>query len=68
MPDNLQVALITKDALQTGASEWAQGGIAAAIAPTDSSEFHFTDTLNAGAGLCDQEAVKFLVENAPRCI
>ncbi len=68
LPDNLQVGLITKDALQTGASEWAQGGIAAAIAPEDSAKFHFADTLKAGAGLCDQAAVSFLVENAPKCI
>ncbi|MGB7522025.1 MAG: L-aspartate oxidase [Spirulinaceae cyanobacterium] len=68
LPDNLRVGLITKDALQTGASEWAQGGIAAAIAPTDSAESHLADTLKAGAGLCDEAAVNFLVENASQCI
>ena len=64
LPNNLQVALITKDKLKKGASDWAQGGIAAAINPDDSPKLHFQDTLKAGAGLCDRHAVKFLVENA----
>ncbi|MGL5065722.1 MAG: L-aspartate oxidase, partial [Microcoleus sp.] len=48
--------------------DWAQGGIAAAIAPEDSAVLHFQDTLAAGAGLCDADAVKFLVDRAPACI
>lgn len=55
---------MTKDTLKTGASDWAQGGIAAAIAPSDSPRLHLEDTLRAGAGLCDRAAVEFLVENA----
>ncbi len=66
-PD-LKVALITKDRLNTGASDWAQGGIAAAISPDDSPQWHLEDTLKAGAGLCDRHAVKFLVENAAESI
>ncbi len=68
LPEHLRVALITKDTLQTGASDWAQGGIAAAIAPDDAPSLHLVDTMEAGAGLCDSEAVKFLVENAPAAI
>lgn len=68
LPDSLQVGLITKDSVPLSASDWAQGGIAAVIDPADSSELHIEDTLQAGAGLCDPEAVKFLVEQAPRCI
>lgn len=68
LPDTLQVGLITKDTLSTGASDWAQGGIAAAIDPQDSPELHIEDTMRAGAGLCDLEAVQFLVEQAPACI
>jgi L-aspartate oxidase len=68
LPDTLQVGLITKDTLSTGASDWAQGGIAAAIDPSDSPILHIEDTMRAGAGLCDLDAVKFLVEQAPRCI
>jgi L-aspartate oxidase len=68
LPSHLNVALITKDTLKTGASDWAQGGIAAAIDPTDSPQLHLEDTLKAGAGLCDREAVEFLVKHAPDAI
>ncbi len=68
LPETLQVGLITKDTLSTGASDWAQGGIAAAIDPADSPLLHVEDTMQAGAGLCDLDAVKFLVEQAPECI
>lgn len=66
LPNTLQVGLVTKDTLSLSASDWAQGGIAAAIAPTDSPDLHAQDTLEAGAGLCDPDAVQFLVEQAPQ--
>ena len=68
LPNHFRIAVITKDKLKKGASDWAQGGIAAAINPGDSPQLHFEDTLKAGAGLCDTEAVKFLVENAATSI
>ncbi|GAC1462817.1 MAG: L-aspartate oxidase [Chamaesiphon sp.] len=68
LPDSLQVGLISKDTLPLSASDWAQGGIAAAIDPADSPLLHIEDTINAGAGICDLDAVKFLVEEAPSCI
>ncbi|GEA27305.1 L-aspartate oxidase [Microcystis aeruginosa NIES-4325] len=68
LPANLKVGLITKEDLKTGASDWAQGGIAAATSPEDSPVFHLEDTLKAGAGLCDRYAVQFLVEKAPQAI
>ena len=68
LPATLQVGLITKDTLSVSASDWAQGGIAAAIAPDDAPELHITDTLNAGAGLCEVEAVEVLVRQAGECI
>ncbi len=68
LPETLAVGLITKDTLSIGASDWAQGGIAAAIAPSDSPLLHIEDTIQAGAGLCDLDAVTFLVEQAPECI
>lgn len=68
LPEHLQVGLINKNTLPVSASDWAQGGIAAAIAPEDSATLHVQDTLAAGAGLCDLEAVKFLVEEAGACI
>ncbi len=68
LPAQLKVALITKDNLTISASDWAQGGIAAAISPEDSPVLHIEDTLNAGAGLCEPDAVKLLVEEARQCI
>ncbi|MEG4278580.1 L-aspartate oxidase [Microcoleus sp. MON1_C1] len=68
LPEHLHVGLINKNTLPVSASDWAQGGIAAAIAPEDSAALHIQDTLAAGAGLCDLEAVKFLVEEASACI
>ncbi|NES87567.1 MAG: FAD-binding protein, partial [Moorea sp. SIO2B7] len=67
LPSYLQVGLITKDALKTGASSWARG-IAAAIDPSDTPLSHWEDTLKAGAGLCEPEAVKLLADNAPGAI
>lgn len=68
LPADLTVALVTKDQLNTGASDWAQGGIAAAISLEDSPELHLEDTLKAGAGLCDRQAVKFLVDHGASSI
>lgn len=68
LPETLHVGLIAKDSLPLSASDWAQGGMAAAIAPDDSPILHIEDTLRAGAGLCEFEAVKFLAEQAPRCV
>jgi L-aspartate oxidase len=55
------VAIVTKSELDTSNSYYAQGGIAAAIADDDSPEQHMIDTLAAGRGLCDEDAVKLLV-------
>ena len=68
LDDRYKVGLITKSKLKTGASGWAQGGIAAAINPNDSSLLHLEDTLKAGAGLCDRKAVEFLVTNGAKAI
>lgn len=68
LPAHWRVALITKDDLSRSASDWAQGGIAAVVAPEDSPLLHMEDTLRAGAGLCDGEAVEFLVREAPACV
>ncbi|MBH8553004.1 L-aspartate oxidase [Nostocaceae cyanobacterium CENA357] len=68
LPESLQVGLITKETVSLSASDWAQGGIAAAIAPEDSPSLHIEDTMEAGAGLCDRPAVEFLAQQAPSCI
>jgi L-aspartate oxidase len=65
LPQGLSVGLISKEALSLSASGWAQGGIAAALDSSDSPHLHAEDTLAAGAGLCEPEAVRFLVEQAP---
>ena len=58
---DLSVLLVTKSLIDAGSTKWAQGGIAAALGPGDSPEEHERDTLVAGAGLCDEEAVRVLV-------
>ncbi len=63
-----RVAVITKRGISDGSSNWAQGGIAAVLAEGDSYASHVDDTLVAGAGLCDLEATRFTVENAPSAI
>jgi L-aspartate oxidase len=62
------VLIITKAAVEEGATRYAQGGIAAAIDDGDSWELHEADTLGAGAELCDQEAVRVLVRDASRTV
>ncbi|BAZ41762.1 L-aspartate oxidase [Calothrix sp. NIES-4101] len=68
LPPSLRVGLITKETVSLSASDWAQGGIAAAVSPEDSPQLHIEDTLLAGAGLCDRQAVEFLAEHAPACV
>ncbi len=59
------VLLVTKTQLPEGSTAWAQGGIAAALAETDSPQDHLEDTLVAGVGLCDTAAVRTLVTEGP---
>ncbi|MEB3289567.1 MAG: L-aspartate oxidase [Leptolyngbya sp.] len=68
IPPQWRVGLITKDNLSLSASDWAQGGIAAALGPDDSPHLHVADTLRAGAGLCELDAVEHLVTHAAPCI
>ena len=56
-----RVLLVTKTVLDEGSTAWAQGGIAAVMSPEDSASEHVHDTLVAGVGLCDPEAVEALV-------
>ena len=66
--ESKKVGLITKQALLDGASGWAQGGIAAALSENDSPEAHIRDTINAGAGLCDEEITRSVLESGPKAI
>ncbi|HWI65883.1 MAG TPA: L-aspartate oxidase [Symbiobacteriaceae bacterium] len=63
-----RVIVLTKRKLEESNTEYAQGGIAAAIGTEDSPRLHLKDTLEAGANLCDEEAVKVLVEEGPDCV
>jgi L-aspartate oxidase len=60
-----RVLVLTKSSLEETNTKYAQGGIAAAIGAGDSPELHYEDTLRAGAGLCDPEAVRVLTTEAP---
>src|SRR6478609_6736145 len=63
-----KVLVVTKDVLAAGSTQWAQGGIAAALGPGDTPEEHEHDTLVAGAGACDREAVRVLVTEGPEAV
>lgn len=64
----LTTVVVTKARLDDGSTRWAQGGIAAALGEGDTPEQHLDDTLVAGAGLCDEEAVRILVTEGPDAV
>ncbi|MDQ0788394.1 L-aspartate oxidase [Streptomyces sp. B3I8] len=64
----LDTVVVTKARLDDGSTRWAQGGIAAALGEGDTPEQHLEDTLVAGAGLCDEEAVRILVTEGPDAV
>ncbi len=68
LAETRKVAVIAKGELGGGATEWAQGGIAAVLEQGDSFEAHIEDTMVAGAGLNDRDVVEFVVGEAPRAI
>jgi L-aspartate oxidase len=63
-----RVTILTKDQIDESNTKYAQGGIAVVLNDDDRIELHVQDTLDAGAGLCDEQAVKVLVEEGPRYI
>ena len=63
-PADWRILLVTKETLPTSSSSWAQGGIAAVTEPDDSPSLHAADTLRAGVGLCEPDAVDVLVREA----
>jgi L-aspartate oxidase len=65
---SLKLLVVTKDVLNAGSTQWAQGGIAAALGPEDTPDQHLHDTLVAGAGACDVEAVRALVTEGPDAV
>jgi len=68
LPPHLSVAVIAKDDLKEGSTRYAQGGIAAVLDEADSIDRHVEDTLNAGAGLCHPDTVRFTSERSKSAI
>ncbi|MFK4544540.1 L-aspartate oxidase [Streptomyces tendae] len=64
----LRTVVVTKARLDDGSTRWAQGGVAAALGEGDTPEQHLDDTLVAGAGLCDADAVRILVTEGPDAV
>ncbi|MFI9586504.1 L-aspartate oxidase [Streptomyces sp. NPDC052236] len=64
----LSTVVVTKARLDDGSTRWAQGGIAAALGEGDTPDQHLDDTLVAGAGLCDEQAVRILVTEGPDAV
>lgn len=68
LADTYKVAILSKGELNEGSTWFAQGGIAAVLDNSDSIDAHVTDTLNAGGGLCHEDAVRFTVERSKAAI
>ncbi|HPE59301.1 MAG TPA: L-aspartate oxidase [Thiolinea sp.] len=68
LPRNYRILVLSKSDIHEGSTLYAQGGISAVLGQHDSIEAHISDTLNAGAGLCDPEAVRFTVENGATAV
>ncbi len=68
LPKDLRVLLLNRNTSRHSSSRWAQGGIAAVTRVEDSVQSHAEDTFKAGAGLCDGDAVRMFVQEAPECV
>src|SRR6201995_2583225 len=64
--NGVEVVVLTKDTIDESNTWYAQGGIAAVLQPLDSVESHVNDTEIGGAGLCDDEAVRIVIEEGPK--
>ncbi len=63
-----RVVVVTKRDVSDSNTAWAQGGIASVVGGDDSFEAHLNDTLSAGAGLCDEQAVRSIISDGPHAI
>ena len=68
LDQDYRIAVLSKDEPNEGSTYYAQGGVAAVLDEYDSMESHIEDTLNAGAGLCHEDVVKFTVKHSPEII
>ncbi|HTO27819.1 MAG TPA: FAD-dependent oxidoreductase, partial [Devosia sp.] len=64
LPGSTRIAVLCKGELNDGSTYWAQGGIVVVLDQRDTVDAHIGDTLNAGAGLCHESAVRFTVEHS----
>ena len=65
LAEHARVTVLCKGDITSGSSHWAQGGVASVTDPDDSFDDHVRDTLDAGAGLCDANVVRDVVQGAP---
>lgn len=68
LPSTLRIAIVSKGELNDGSTHRAQGGISAVLDDEDSIDMHVADTLNAGAGLCNENVVRHIVSRGPEAV
>ena len=68
LPAHVRIAVLSKGNLHNGSTFWAQGGVAAVLDDADTVQSHVQDTLDAGGGLCNEDAVRFTVEHSREAI
>ena len=68
MPESSSIAVVDKGEATAGSSPLAQGGLAAAVGPEDSTDLHAEDTVRAGAGLCDEDVVRDVCGEGPAAV
>ncbi|TBU99858.1 L-aspartate oxidase [Stutzerimonas kirkiae] len=68
LPEHFRIAVLSKGDLANGSTYWAQGGVAAVLDESDTVDAHVEDTLDAGGGLCREDAVRFTVEHSRESI
>ncbi len=68
LPDTIRMTVLTKSELGESNTRYAQGGMAAAVGPDDTPELHLHDTVDAGAGLTDEESTRGLVERGASAV
>ena len=68
LPASLRIAILAKTEIEQTSSYWAQGGISAVLDPEDTIDLHARDTIDAGAGLCNESVVNFIASNGAECI
>ena len=68
LAEHAQIAILCKDEPYSGSTYYAQGGVAAVLDSNDTIDAHIQDTMTAGAGLCDEQAVRYTISESKACI